>query len=803
MRIVGSMASRGRSSGTETDPPSSGESFAAKGGKIPGSPLDMAQAKKRAKVGDVTLRAQACAEFATQPTMYKSLQDFVTKKRRVATGDDWRPSKSQMSRDMNTIFGAGWPAKRGGGGRGVAGGRAAATSAPGLNVPDDAQFLLEPNHTPTVLPSVMEQRVLKSLSQFENCFGTGIITPTLIASTATHEVLSQLPEIQSTENVASLWESDHVQSRVEIILKQLKSVRSPEWMRSFLTRHRKSVRKTVRYRSLESHKAAKHQVELVLAHFRNVYQSEAMAQIQRHMARTNATIRGFERFHNIVQQVMPSDGTSPAPSLLEVRAEKLFVRALNVPLEHVHATMRFALDETPINPDSPLTQAYTTNKGVPLSRGRASIWTLMPVLSADGRVLASLLLQRCQSLPVDTVKLTASSDLCVAATENAQQSDNSWVEFAKIWLPKCGCSFDNPGVVYIDGHTTHLTRAFIELAAKHSVYVVVEPSHTSMLLQVADVGVNRFLKRGYSQEYTASICASSLTGKVFDDLERFGCIVRTIRALESNSETIVNCFEKSALLSGYSDVKKHFPPSKFSAGSSLRDTALPRVSIDYVNAVLSLKNLAAARGAPVIVPEDLITMQQRSLSEYAVSERGFRRFYFSIGQTAVTAGGRATSAPVNEDEELDFTDRVNDGVRRMFKLGKAQNIPRGAPGRISTAYGSLASAADQWKAALRAEQTAKETIAMKDARRAARETANLREKPLADLLVAASYMNEGERLTKKHIISMLSNNSHLLVGTGLSQSSAKRTLIEALLTRIADNSVQLNSQHHPGLQTEQ
>ena len=41
-------------------------------------------------------------------------------------------------------------------------------------------------------------------------------------------------------------------------------------------------------------------------------------------------------------------------------------------------------------------------------------------------------------------------------------------------------------------------------------------------------------------------------------------------------------------------------------------------------------------------------------------------------------------------------------TRKLFKLGRAKNIPRGAPGRLSTAYGALASAAEHYQKAIHA-----------------------------------------------------------------------------------------------------
>ena len=161
-----------------------------------------------------------------------------------------------------------------------------------------------------------------------------------------------------------------------------------------------------------------------------------------------------------------------------------------------------------------------------------------------------MLLQRCLSVPIDAVKFTASNGICIAASENAQQTDNLWIEFARIWLPICAATWENPGFVYVDGHSSHLTMIFIEFGAKNSVYVIVEPSHTSMVLQIADVGVNRFIKTKYAVEYTASMCSYGLVGRSFDDTERIACAVRAILALKQSPKLVVNCFLKAGLLAG-------------------------------------------------------------------------------------------------------------------------------------------------------------------------------------------------------------------------------------------------------------
>lgn len=125
-------------------------------------------------------------------------------------------------------------------------------------------------------------------------------------------------------------------------------------------------------------------------------------------------------------------------------------------------------------------------------------------------------------------------------------------------------------------------------------------------------------------------------GKCFDDVERMGCIVRTLHALKHRKSLIVKCFERCGLLSGYRDVSRHFPPNLFNSGLSLRDSNLPRVTKSYVRTILSIRNLSQARYAPVLIPESMLSEQQRLISEYLREDAAFRKFYFSIGLSART-----------------------------------------------------------------------------------------------------------------------------------------------------------------------
>lgn len=223
------------------------------------------------------------------------------------------------------------------------------------------------------------------------------------------------------------------------------------------------------------------------------------------------------------------------------------------------------------------------------------------------------------------------NEVCIAATQNVQQSDETWYKFAGVWLPKCGTSRESPGIVFIDGHSAHVRASFIAQCPRFSIYVIVDPIHTSTLLQVADLGVNRYLKTQYSREYNVPICLSTSHNSRFHGTERIGCVVRTLKALWSRKDIIINCFDKAGLTYGFISTK--FKRSSFNAGTGSRDTRLPKITDFYITAVLSFRNMCAKIGAPHTVPETRIGEKLRSIRHYVDIGGGFRQFYFSLDST--------------------------------------------------------------------------------------------------------------------------------------------------------------------------
>ena len=148
------------------------------------------------------------------------------------------------------------------------------------------------------------------------------------------------------------------------------------------------------------------------------------------------------------------------------------------------------------------------------------------------------------------------------------------------------------------------------------------------------------------------------------------------------------------------------------------------------------------------------------MEEYAVAAAGFRKFYFAL---SLTAELHDPSNTIDDIESIDTKDIVSDGASRLFGLGKALNVPRGAPGHLFTAFGSLTSAVDKWNAAVLAEEKATCAAAQIKPQMDTKAEAEAREKNMASVLVECGYMKTGDRLTKKILFLMFSEDTVFMV----------------------------------------
>ena len=94
-----------------------------------------------------------------------------------------------------------------------------------------------------------------------------------------------------------------------------------------------------------------------------------------------------------------------------------------------------------------------------------------------------------ETLPIYTcgsTKFTEINDACVAAVENPLQSEMNWLNFANILLPRRNISsliMSICTLMDIPVKSRGQTR-------ECDMYVIIEPFHTSVYIQVAEVGIN-------------------------------------------------------------------------------------------------------------------------------------------------------------------------------------------------------------------------------------------------------------------------------------------------------------------------
>jgi hypothetical protein len=280
-----------------------------------------------------------------------------------------------------------------------------------------------------------------------------------------------------------------------------------KWTRAFLKRHSElTVSQTKR--PIEMARAAKTQPEIVLQHYRNVAFTVALCQIQRKIA-SGVRVEGWilPATEGLVTRA-EGKGRDPGSDVLEVREIEneegeskriIFVKPLNEPLENLDPRLLAALDEKPVIPDCP-TDEKISACGIRHMIGcnRSSTWTINPVLLASGNLLATQLIIRGASICTDTVQ-RVSKEIVIHRHDNGVSSDRSWLEFGEVWMPQMKTSLSNPGMLFVDGHSSHLTRSFSKLAAQHNIYVICEPSNLSIMLQTGDNGANAFIGMEYAR----------------------------------------------------------------------------------------------------------------------------------------------------------------------------------------------------------------------------------------------------------------------------------------------------------------
>ena len=109
---------------------------------------------------------------------------------------------------------------------------------------------------------------------------------------------------------------------------------------------------------------------------------------------------------------------------------------------------------------------------------------------------------RAKSLDEGVLRLVAKHGFSISATDNGLVNREIVAEAITDAASKMSVSKKSPGIVILDGHSTHLSRELIRAAAEAFLWPIILPSNLSTMLQVGDLGPNGRIEITYKQRYT-------------------------------------------------------------------------------------------------------------------------------------------------------------------------------------------------------------------------------------------------------------------------------------------------------------
>jgi hypothetical protein len=630
-----------------------------------------------------------------------------------------------------------------------------------------ADVRIAPRGRPTTLTPEEEEMVIQGSRDFEAIYG--IITRFTLKTEARQVALRRRDEAERLSD--EVWEC-------EALLRFVR-VGGEKWLKGFLKRHPEITISQTK-RPIEMARAAKTQPEIVLQHFRNVAHTQALCQIQRKLA-NGVRVEGWilSESEGLVTRE-GGLGRDPGTDVLEVREVKegvfkLFVKPLGEELQKMDPRLIAALDEKPLIPDCPASEKISTC-GVRHMIGcnRSSSWTVSPVLLASGRLLLSQLIVRGGSFSSETVK-KCSKNMMIHRAENGVQSDRSWLEFGEAWMKKMDSSLSDPGIVFVDGHSSHLTRAFTRLAARHSLFVICEPSNLSILLQTGDNGANAFIGSEYAREYSSIFAV--LDGALSID-HRIEAILRVMNRLDEKKDLIKHSFHAVKLTGDVSDCVGWLP-QQFSIGRPYRSPALPKVTKPFLNAIFNMKQFAQPWGSAVVLPLSVCCQIPPELKlnfQKWISEGGL-----ATDEQHKRLGGSGISYQMERTEKSDKELAVRLWGPRMENWNVNEILKRKCKGRVYIAEGrclygdsACSEAEESEKKTLEAEQ--KKIVKEKN-----RSERQMKEATIINLFVSLGFLEKGKLPTKKVMENFASLNQHLQWPIQFSTSQKREEQVECLV----------------------
>ena len=213
-----------------------------------------------------------------------------------------------------------------------------------------------------------------------------------------------------------------------------------------------------------------------------------------------------------------------------------------------------------------------------------------------------------------------------------------------------------------------------------------------MILEVADVGVGRFIKTLQAYVLTALLVElSTIQSESLVLYEQYYAPRRNPELSRAVSEKLDFCsdIEKCTAIYHLIDSIAVYHSEKFVYLKWMMNTS----NKSYIHRIYQSRQVRLWQFLNHLFRSSIITPKDKFYHG-----RGFRSFLFFIGPR------------VEKAEEFDGSEfqlhrmLIENEKRKLFRLVKVLAVPRGASGRLSTTYGPLASSKDQYEAQKRLKE---------------------------------------------------------------------------------------------------
>ena len=575
-----------------------------------------------------------------------------------------------------------------------------------------------------------------------------------------------------------------------------------KWLDGFLARNDGVVQ---RRRALEVKRQQALQPERVVQHLRNCMWAQTLVQIGNAIGAGRKVPGWSAPPGESVQRTEDNSVDQRAGDVIVkvVGNEKvMWITALNEQLQPVKDERVFCLDEVAVDHnDMDVRQVSLKGKGaagnivVGLTTGTHV--TMTPVWDRRGTLLACQVLADMKGINDDLLEFFRDNDFAFESVPSGYQTDGTFERFLAFVLPLMGCSRSDRGILFYDGHDSHISRAVRRLLDKHYVVADILPSHTTTILQVGDNGPNRKGKSNFRQANTMAqmFASSGMMSMSWTALE--GKIRMFAQSLiDVPSDVVVSAWATVGLPSCVS--RKWAAPEamtvdKFRPGERHRDAeSLPPItSASAFRALFDADNLVLPWGSAMVIPKSVeLPERVRARLEHVKSlqakasdvKPGHSQLFYVIAHSNVTPNevAKATYQGIAEVSSWPAKDgpsataRANDSKRQV-----SQKVP--------TAYGILLDGDVSDRALIATKAKADEKAAIEARATADRDKILEEQKTVSELLLSTGFIS-AEEATEKIVIAKMDEfvaaNAHVEWPTYKSLSRSEKI---AVITNMVAN----------------